>query len=122
MTNAFGLFESVFDAEGRFISYRFNFVNDAYERMSGVKNAQVQGKTIHEVWPATLGAIGDRPPDLWIQTLGQVAISGVSNSLEMEPTPTGKRYRCNVYRPGESRERFCIIFEEAGPENPRESI
>jgi two-component system CheB/CheR fusion protein len=122
MTNAFGLFESVFDTNGRFISYRFNFVNDAYERMAGVKNTQVQGKTIHEVWPATPGAIGDRPPEFWIQPLGQVAISGVSNSFELEPTPTGKRYRCNAYRPNESKERFCLIFEEVDLENPRKSI
>lgn len=24
----------------------------------------------------------------------------------------GKSYTCNVYRPGESQERFCIILEE----------
>jgi two-component system CheB/CheR fusion protein len=112
--NAFAQFESVFDEQGQLITGRFNFVNNAYERMTGVKNAQLQGKTIHEVWPAVIGATGGRPPDLWIQVLGQVAISGVDNTFELEHVPTAKRYRCRAYRPGESRERFCVIFEEIG--------
>jgi PAS domain S-box-containing protein len=53
MFNAFVLFESVFDSDGRFISYRFVRINEAYERITGVKNEEVKGKTVHEVWPET---------------------------------------------------------------------
>jgi PAS domain-containing protein len=53
MINAFVLFESVFDDNGHFISYRFVYINDAYERITGVKNEEVKGKTVHEVWPET---------------------------------------------------------------------
>lgn len=112
LPNAFAQFESVFDEQGCFISGRFSFINAAYEQILGVKNVQVQGKSIHEVWPAVIGAMGDLTEDLWIQTFGQVAISGVTSTFELKHPPTGKGYRCKVYRPGESRERFCVIFEE----------
>jgi two-component system CheB/CheR fusion protein len=109
--DAFAQFESVFDTQGRFISARFSFINATYEQIMGVTQVQVQGKTIHEVWPAISGVIDIHPPDLWIQTYGEVALSGVASTFDLYHTPTGKNYRCHVYRPGESRERFCVLLE-----------
>ncbi len=37
MTNAFALFESVFDEDGILVSCRFVFMNDAFERIMDVK-------------------------------------------------------------------------------------
>jgi len=74
MTNAFALFESVFNGDGIFVSYRFVFMNDAYERIMDVKNEEVQGKTMHQVWPSTEASR--------IKTFGQVAITGVPDSKE----------------------------------------
>ncbi len=104
MINAFVLFESVFDEDGNFISYRFVFINDAYERITGVTNEEVRGKTVYEVWPGTEAS--------WIKAYGEVAVTGVPSSFEMYHEPTGKLYYCNVYRPGKSKERFCVIFED----------
>lgn len=104
MINAFVLFHSVFDEKGNFISYRFVYINDAYEKITGVKNKDVKGKTIHEVWPET-------EPE-WIEKYGNVAMTGISNSFEMFHKPTLKLYNCNVYRPFDNNARFCVIFED----------
>lgn len=104
MINAFVLFESVFDEGGNFISYRFVFINDAYERITGVKNDEVRGKTVHEVWPGT--------EESWVKAYGQVAVTGVPSTFDMYHEPTKKFYHCNVYRSGDSPDRFCVIFED----------
>jgi PAS domain S-box-containing protein len=104
MLNAFVLFESVFDGDGKFISYRFVYINDAYENTTGVKNGEVRGKTVHEVWPET-------EPE-WIRRYGEVAVTGVTSEFEMYHDPTKKHYHCNVYRPWEGKDRFCVIFED----------
>jgi PAS domain S-box-containing protein len=104
MINAFVSFESVFNEQGEFVSYRFLYINDSYEQITGVKNDEVRGKTIHEVWPDT--------EDSWVKRYGEVAITGVTSSFEMYHDPTKKFYHCNVYRPGDSKNRFCVIFED----------
>jgi len=104
MINAFVLFESVFDDDGNFVSYRFVYINDAYERITGVTNDEVRGKTVHEVWPDTEAS--------WIKAYGDVAMTGVPNNFDMYHGPTGKLYHCNVYRPGNTKNRFCVVFED----------
>ena len=104
MINAFVLFDSVFDEKGTFISYRFVFINDSYEQITGVKNEGVRGKTVHEVWPETESS--------WIQKYGKVAVTGIPQSFEMYHDPTKNFYNCNVYRPWETNDRFCVIFED----------
>jgi PAS domain S-box-containing protein len=104
MINAFALFESVFDDNGTFVSYRFIRINDAYERITGVKNDEVRGKTVHEVWPET--------EESWVRAYGEVAVTGKPSTFDMYHAPTKKLYHCNVYRPGESTDRFCVVFED----------
>lgn len=104
MINAFVLFESVFDENGTFVSYRFIYINDAYEKITGVKNDEVRGKTVHEVWPGTEAS--------WVEAYGSVAVTGIQKSFEMFHEPTGNLYYCNVYRPWDTTDRFCVIFED----------
>ncbi len=104
MLNAFVLFESVFDEDGNFVSYRFVYINKAYEEMTGVKLEDVKGKTVHEVWP-------DTEPE-WIKRYGEVAVTGESQTFDLYHDPTGKVYHCNVYRPYDTQEKFCVIFED----------
>jgi two-component system, chemotaxis family, CheB/CheR fusion protein len=109
MTNAFALFESVFSDDGSFINCRFAFINKAYEKQMGLKNAEVQGKTIFEIWPETESG--------WIRIYGQVAETGVAESFDINHKSTGKRYHCNVYRPDENHDRFCVIMENMSSAN-----
>jgi PAS domain S-box-containing protein len=104
MINAFVLFESIFDDGGNFISYRFVYINEAYERITGVKNEDVKGKSVHEVWPETEAE--------WIRRYGEVAVTGVSSEFELYHDPTKKLYHCNVYRPWNEKSRFCVVFED----------
>ena len=106
MPQAFAMFEPVFSPPETLSSCRFIYINDVFEHSMGVKNAGVQGKTVHEVWPKT---------DLsWIEICMQVAVSGIATSFDMNYAPTGKRFQCNVYRPGESPNRVCVIFDDTG--------
>jgi len=104
MINAFVIFESIFDDDGNFASYRFVYINDAYEFITGLKNEDVKGKTVHEVWPGT-------EPE-WIKRYGEVAVTGVTQKFELYHDPTKKIYLCNVYRPWDTKDRFCVIFED----------
>jgi len=104
MISAFVLFESVFDKKGNFVSYRFLYVNDAYENITGVKNDEVLGKTVHEVWP-------DTEPE-WIKRYGRTAVTGKPGTFELYHDPTKKLYHCNVYRPWNNNKKFCVILED----------
>lgn len=112
MINAFVLFESVFDNDGKFISYRFVYINEAYERITGVKLQDVKGKTVHEVWPET-------EPE-WIEKYGRVAVTGKSDQFDLYHDPTKKLYHCKVYRPYETNKKFCVVFDDITEKNMAE--
>ena len=104
MINAFVIFQSVFDNNGEFVSYRFEYINEAYEKITSVKLEDVRGKTVHEIWPETEPS--------WIENYGAVAVSGIPRTFNMYHKPTDKTYHCFVYRPWPTPERFCVIFED----------
>ncbi len=104
MINAFVLYESVFDEGGNFVSCRFAFVNAAFERIMGAADAELRGKSIHEVWPGT--------EDSWIEVYAHVALTGEPRVFEMVHSPTGRLYHGSAYRPDDSPQRFCVIFED----------
>jgi PAS domain S-box-containing protein len=104
MLNAFVVWESVFDADGKYVSFRFGYFNDAYMRISGVTRAQVQGKDVFAVWPTT--------EQSWVETYGKVAVTGVAQVFDMYHAPTEGWYHCNAYRPTESNTQVCVIFED----------
>lgn len=104
MSSAFVIFHSVFDDTGKFVSFRFEYINRAYEQITGVRNDEVRGKTVHEVWPATEPG--------WIEKCGSVALTGVTQEFDMYHAPTNKRYQCCVYRPWATTDRFCVVFED----------
>jgi len=104
MLNAFVLFDSVFDVNGKFVSYRFRYINNAYERITGVTQEEVFGKTVHEIWPETEAS--------WIENYGSVAMSGKPLTFDMYHKPTAKHYHCFVYRPQDTNRQFCVVFED----------
>ncbi len=104
MTNAFALFESVIDPDGSFLDCRFVFVNAAFERTAGMKNESVQGKLVSETW--------DVCGENWIKISRQVAETGKPARFTINNLPDGKPYNCNMYRPGESQSRVCMILNE----------
>ena len=104
MMNAFVVCQSVFDESGKFSSYRFEYVNDAYETLAGVRSEDVLGKTVHDVWP-------DTDPS-WIEKYERAAITGQPVSFDIYLKQTAKHCHCHVYRPWKTPERFCMLFDD----------
>ena len=104
MINAFIIFESVFDENGKFVSFCFGSFNDAYARISGLKMDEVSGKDVFEVWPGT--------EQSWVDVYGKVAVTGIPNTFDMYHEPTKGWYHCYAYRPTDSTSQICVIFED----------
>jgi CheY-like chemotaxis protein len=104
MINAFVVFESVFDVTGKYVSFRFGYFNDAYARIAKLNYAEVRGKEVFEIWPATEAG--------WVEVYGRVATTGIPETFDMYHGPTQGWYHCNAYRPTESPDKICVIFEK----------
>ena len=68
MLDGFALHEIICDAAGQPVDYRFLAVNPAFEKMTGLKAAQIVNRTVLDVLPGM-----ERH---WIETYGKVALSG----------------------------------------------
>jgi len=104
MLNAFVIFDPVLDKKGSFVSYRFVYINKAYEEITGVQNNAVRGKTIHEVWPGT--------EESWVEKYGHVSLTGETLVFNNYHEPTQKLYHCRVFRPWKHSQRFCVVFDD----------
>ena len=104
MMNAFAVCKSVFDDKGKFISYNFEYINDAYEGLTGVRSHDILGKTVHEVWPET--------DPSWMDNYARVVVTGEPVTFDVFLKETGKYCHCHVYRPWKTPERFCTIFDD----------
>ncbi len=104
MFNAFIMWESVFDEKGKYVSFKFGFFNDAFSRISGLKKEDVLGKDVFVVWPETEKS--------WVDVYGSVATAGIPMTFDMYHKPTKGWYHVNAYRPTDSPDRVCAIFEE----------
>ena len=102
MLDGFALHEIICDAQGRANNYRFLDVNPAFEKLTGLTRAQVLGKTVLEVLPQTEAA--------WIETFGQVALTGVQRQFERYARELDRTYRVMAFSP--QRGRFAVIFED----------
>lgn len=104
MLNAFIVWESVFDENGNYVSFRFGLFNDAYARISKVKQEDVYGKDVFEVWPDT--------EQSWVEVYGKVATTGIPQAFDMYHESTKGWYHCNAYRQTDSPQHVCVIFED----------
>ncbi len=74
LQDGFALHEIICDENEQPIDYRFLEVNPAYERITGLKRAEILGKRVREVWPEVNEA--------WIQKFGKVALFGEYQRFE----------------------------------------
>ena len=101
MPEGCALHEVVTDEQGRPIDYVFLDINPAFERLTGLRKADVVGRRLTEVLP------GLEP--FWFETYGRVAPSGEPVVFERElPAPLGRWYQVCAYQPGPGR--FATIF------------
>ncbi|NMB79401.1 MAG: PAS domain S-box protein [Methanomicrobiales archaeon] len=102
ITAGFALHEIILDAAQKPIDYRFLVVNEAFERMTGLHNADIAGRTVLEVLPGT--------EPFWIETYGQVALTGTTRLFENYSHELGKWFEVRVYSP--KRGEFATVFTD----------
>jgi PAS domain S-box-containing protein len=102
MLDGFALHEMVFDPAGSPVDYRFLAVNPAFERMTGLKAAEVIGKTVLTVMPKT--------EHKWIELYGEVVRTGVPKRFEDFAKVLGKHFEVLAFRPQQGQ--FACIIQD----------
>ncbi|MCM2284149.1 MAG: PAS domain S-box protein [Desulfobacula sp.] len=102
MLDGFALHEIICDATGQPVDYRFLAVNPAFEKMTGLRAEQVEGRTAFEILPGL-----ERH---WIDTYGKVALTGEPAFFENYAADLKKHFRVTSFRPLPNQ--FACIFQD----------
>lgn len=108
MHAGFAVHEIICDEAGEPVDYRFLKVNPAFERMTGLRAADIEGRRLREVLPES---------EWWLaKPYGRVALTGEPAEMEIESKPLGKWFEVTVFSP--SKGRFaCIISDITARKN-----
>ena len=100
MTEGFALNEILCDEQGKPCDLRYLEVNPAFERHTGLRAADVVGRTTRELFPEAESE--------WFERYGKVALTGEPAHFEAQFGPLGKWFEVSAYRtePG----RFAVVF------------
>ncbi len=104
MVDAFAVYRSIFDDQGRLVSYRFEYINEAYELATGARLEQVWGKTIYEVWP-------DTEPG-WLENYAVVVDGGAPLSLNVRRRRGPDLPLHGLPALGFGGTAFCVVFTD----------
>lgn len=85
------LHEAVYDSRGKMTDYRFLEVNENFEKITGLKAADLIGRTVKEVLPDV--------EQFWIDKYAEVVKTGVPASIEGYSAALKKHYDSYAYRP-----------------------
>jgi len=110
MLNGFALHKIILDKERKPCDYRFLEVNPAFEKLTGLKRANIIGKTALEV---LLGL-----EKYWIDAYGKVALTGKPVQFEHYSQSLGKYYEVSAYSP--KKGYFVTIFSGITEQKKRE--
>ena len=102
MQEGFALYEIICDEQGEPIDYRFLEVNPAFEELTGLKAIDAVGKTVLEVLPGT--------EQHWIDTFGNVALTGEPIRFENYASELGKYFEIVAFSP--NPDQFATIFAD----------
>ena len=106
LQDGFALHEIICDEDGQPIDYRFLEVNPAYERITGLKRAEILGKRVREVWPQVAEA--------WIQKFGKVALFGeyqrFEDTLFLDKDKSERHVEIAAYCP--ARGKFATLITD----------
>ena len=95
--------EVLFDENNKPVDYRFLEINPAFEKQTGVQNAE--GRRMREIAP--------QHEEYWFQTFGKIALTGEPASLENLAAQLHRWYDVYAFRVGEPQERrVAILFND----------
>jgi PAS domain S-box-containing protein len=105
MQDGFAYHKAVFDEKGKPVDYVFLEVNDAFERLTGLKRKSILGKAVTQV---LLGIEND--PANWIGVYGKVALTGAPVRFENYAETLNRWFTVSAYSP--EKGYFVAIFED----------
>ena len=105
MLDGFAYHKIVIDKAGKPVDYVFLEVNDAFERMTGLKRERIIGKRVTKVISGMEKDVAD-----WIGVYGRVALSGKPAKFETYSEPVGKWLRIEAYCP--EKGHFVALYED----------
>jgi diguanylate cyclase len=94
--------EIICDEAGNPVDYRFVSVNDSYERLTGMHREDIVGRTVLQVMPNV--------EKYWIETYGQVALTGKAEHFENYSAELDKYFSVNAYSPKPGQ--FATIIDD----------
>jgi len=103
LIEGFCTIEMIFDANGQPVDYRFLEINPAFEKQTGLRNAQ--GKSMRDLAP--------NHEAHWFELYGNVALTGRPVHFENEAKALGRYYDVRAWRVGgpDSR-KVAILFND----------
>src|SRR5580692_11059738 len=103
LIEGFCTIEMIFDAAGRPLDYRFLEINPAFEKQTGMYNAQ--GKLMRDLAPEHEAH--------WFEIYGKIALTGEPAHFENEAKALGRHYDVFAYRVGGAESRkVAILFND----------
>jgi signal transduction histidine kinase/ActR/RegA family two-component response regulator len=103
LIEGFCTIEMIFDASGKPVDYRFLEINPAFEKQTGLINAQ--GKRMRELAP--------NHEAHWFEIYGKIALTGEPLRFENEAKALGRHYEVCAFRVGGADSRkVAILFND----------
>ena len=94
MMDGFAYHKIIVDNANKPIDYVFLEINQAFERMTGLKREQITGKKVTEAIPGI-----EKDPADWIGVYTRVALTGEPVQFENYAEPLGKWFKISAYCP-----------------------
>jgi len=105
LIDGFAYHKIILDQSGKPVDYVFLEVNDAFEKLTGLKRKDIIGKAVTEVLPGI-----EKDPADWIGRYGKVALTGEDIRFEQYAEPLNKWYSVSAYSP--MKNYFVAVFED----------
>lgn len=102
MTQGFALHQIILNESGKPIDYKFIDANVAYEGLTGLKAMDIAGRTAKEILPEL--------EDYWIETFGNVALTGKSIRYQNYSHEIDKYFDVWAFSPQEGQ--FAVIISD----------
>ncbi|GEM_PF-391550 len=113
MLDAMAVHEMIRDEQGKPVNYRFVDVNPAFERLTGLKAADIVGRTVLDLLPETEPA--------WIERYGRVVLTGEPAFFEEYTRPLNRYFQVAAFRPAPNQ-FACTFVDVTDRERARQEL